>query len=98
MKGWQGAIVAAMQRTCRQFRQNSVKSGLYPGISRLEPDCELGQKGAVSRFEAGKRHNAFSLVSRAEVLVGAVAERLPRPRSASEAGKKRKCLQPLSDG
>jgi len=46
-EGWQGAFVAAPQRNERPGRQNPPDSGIYRPISRLEPDCDLGQKGAL---------------------------------------------------
>ena len=52
--------------------QNSPKSAIYRPISRLEPDCDLGQKGALPAWHFG----GLRLVARREVLDGAVAERL----------------------
>jgi hypothetical protein len=61
---------------CSEFaafwRAKPPKPAIYRAISRLEPGCNLGQKGALpARLGGGLR-----LVARYEVLDGAVAERL----------------------
>jgi hypothetical protein len=60
-------------------QQKPPKSGIYPAISRLEPEFNLGQKGALpARWasRSGKNGMPPALSLTAGVLDGAVAERL----------------------
>src|SRR5258706_7967813 len=62
------------------------KSAIYPAISRLEPDSNLGQKGALPVPSASPSGVKFGS-----------AERLPCPRRLSERAKL-ECLQPSLSG